>query len=92
MKKVLISISLLLVSKLGFSQNEQSKNIPSIKILPKNGEVKQIYELPAKTEYKIYNAAGKLVTEGNDQFIDYTKYKKGTYFILFNGRKEIFEK
>ena len=75
-----------------FSQNEPSKNLPPIKMLPKVGEVKLIYELPAKTDYKIYNSAGRLIQEGNAQFIEYTNYKKDTYFITFDDKTEKFTK
>jgi len=61
-------------------------------MLPKTGQVKHIYELPKKQEYKVFDNKGKLITTGNAQFIDYTEYKKGIYFIHFNKNKEKFEK
>ena len=62
-----------------------------MKMLPKYGEVKQIYELPEKTDYKIFDSKGKLVSSGNAEFIDCTDYKKGIYFVNFEDRKEKFE-
>jgi hypothetical protein len=88
----LVTILTLMISLSSYCQTEPSKNLPPIKMLPKTGEVKQIYELPKKADYKVYNSQGKLVTAGNAQFVDYTDYKKGVYFILVGDKKERFEK
>ena len=68
-----------------FGQSEQSQNLPPIKILPIENEVKNIYELPSKTDYEIFNSKGQLIAEGNAQFVDYTDYKSGIFFIRFNN-------
>lgn len=75
-----------------FAQDEPSKKLPPCNMLPKTGEVKRIYELPAKSDYKIYDSNGQLVEGGNAEFIDITTYKKGTYFIQYDGKKEMFLK
>lgn len=89
-------IALLIISSTfslaAYSQNEPSKKMPPMKMLPKEGQKKQIYELPAKSEYKIYGVTGELITEGNAEFIDVTEFDKGTYFIEFGGKKESFTK
>jgi hypothetical protein len=90
--KIIVTVLAVSVGTFTFSQNEQSKNLPPLEMLPKEGNVKQIYELPTKTEYKIYTIEGELLHEGNAQFIDYTDYKEGTYFVIFDGKKEYFEK
>ena len=82
-----------IISLSGYSQSEPNKKLPPMKMLPKAGEVKQIYELTEKAEYNIFDSKGKLITTGNAQFIDYSEYKKGTYFIqIVGGKKESFEK
>lgn len=80
-----------IISVSAFGQTEPSKKLPPLKMLPKDGEVKSIYELPEKTDYKIFDAKGKMVSSGNAEFIDYTDYKKGIYFVNFGDRKETFE-
>jgi hypothetical protein len=93
MKLIALSFFAFSLSFSSFGQSEElSKELPPIKMLPKKGEVKQIYELPSKTDYKVYNSDGKFLTEGNAQFIDYTTYQEGTYFVHFNGKSESFEK
>jgi hypothetical protein len=80
-----------IISVSAFGQSELSKKLPPMKMLPKNGEVKTIYELPEKMDYKIYDAKGELVSSGNAEFVDYTDYKKGVYFIVYEDKKEMFE-
>ena len=92
MKFIVLTVAALSFGIAGFSQNQANKKLPSTEMLPKEGEVKHIYELPAATNYKIYDQKGELVKEGKGQFIDYTDYKKGTYFILFDGKKHSFIK
>ena len=96
MKNVLKLIVLLIlftsISNVVYSQKKPSKNLPPIKMLPKNGEVKHIYELSQKFEYKVFDVKGELMVTGNAQFIDYTEYKKGVYFIHFKKKIEKFEK
>jgi hypothetical protein len=59
-------------------------------MLPTSGEVKLIYELPKVHEYKIYNQKGDLIAQKTGQFVDYTNYEKGTYFIAYADKKEHF--
>ena len=98
MKNIAITIiALLLMGALSlpaYSQEKEtlSKSLPSLKMLPKSGEKKKIYELPKKQVYKIYDNMGELKSEGNAQFIDITNYKKGNYFIQYNGRTLKIEK
>lgn len=70
-----------------------SEKMPPMSMLPtKPGEVKQIYELPKVCEYKIYNQKGKLIEHKTAEFIDYTKYKKGTYFVKYENKTETFKR
>ena len=79
-------------SFLNHAQNEVPKNMPPVKILPKPGDApKKIFELPYKTEYQVFDNYGNFITKGNAQFIDCSKYKKGSYFIRYNGKTERFE-
>ena len=80
-----------IISVSAFGQAEPSKKLPPMKMLPKDGEVKTMYELPEKMDYKIFDVKGKLVTSGNALFIDYTDYEKGIYFIIYGDKKEMFE-
>lgn len=75
-----------------FGQNKVSNNIPPLEMLPKDGETKFIYELSTKSKYKIFDSNGKLLSEGNHQFIDFSAYKEGAYFIHVGDRIELFEK
>ncbi|HYG50313.1 MAG TPA: hypothetical protein VD905_05390 [Flavobacteriales bacterium] len=97
MKKFILLALFSIVSLHVFSQETEDINVPSkamppAKMLPKAGKVKHIYELPSKCEYEIFNSMGEFVTKGNDQFIDYTAYKKGIYFIRYGNKTERFEK
>jgi len=97
MKKLILlafcsTISLTVLGQQEEDKNKPSKNMPPVNMLPKSGEVKQIYELPSKCSYEIFNSKGEFVTKGNAQFIDYTEYKKGVYFIRYENKTERFEK
>lgn len=92
MKLVLLLSLFSTISISSYSQAELTKNVPPISMLPKDGEVKQIYELPVSTDYRIYNSTGQLVLESTGQFIEYTKFKKGVYFVRFEGKSESFKK
>ena len=74
------------------NQTELSKKMPPMSMLKGTpGEVKHIYELPNPMDYKIYNLSGNLIQYGNAEFIDYTHYRKGVYFISYGDKKETFE-
>lgn len=61
-------------------------------MLPKVGEnPKKIYELEDSTSYSVFDSNGVIVSSGNGEFIDCTKFKKGVYFIRFEGKTEKFE-
>jgi hypothetical protein len=92
--KLLVTVILSsIISVSAFGQSEPSKKLPPMKMLKKYkpGEVMRIYELPEKMDYKIYGVKGILVSSGNAEFVDYTDYKKGIYFIAFGDKKEKFE-
>lgn len=91
MKLLTLCTFVLGFSYLGNAQNEIPKNMPPLKMLPKTGEApKKIYELPSETNYSVYDSTGKSILKGNGQFIDCTKFIKGTYFVQFDGRSEKF--
>ena len=86
MKLITMTLLVLLLGLSAFGQNEPSKSSPPIKILPEENKVKRIYELPAKTDYEIFNSKGQLIDTGNARFFDYTDYKAGLFFIRFDGK------
>jgi hypothetical protein len=93
MKTVLLLITGMTLSFSSFSQNEPSKNLPPLEMLKgKPGSVKHIYELPSIVDYKVYDKKGKLISEGKGKWVDYTKYKQGTYFIKYDAQTKSFEK
>lgn len=79
-------------TSLGYSQEEPSKKWAPMKMLPKEGEVKQIFELSVSSEYELFDGFGNFISRGEGQFIDYTNLKKGSYFVRYNGKTEKFEK
>lgn len=92
MKKI-IFILLGLSFGLAFGQEEKEKQkLPPMEMLPKNGEVKTMYELPEKADYTVFNQSGGKVFSGNGEFIDFTDLKNGVYFIKYNGVTEKYEK
>ena len=93
MKIFILCLIAFTISLSSFGQAKKiSKELPPREMLPKHGEVKQIYELPSKTNYEVFNSKGELVAKENGQFIDYTKYDLGTYFVRFDGVTESFTK
>ena len=88
MKTVFLISFAALMSFTSFSQTDPSKNIPPLKMHPKNGEVKSFYELPSETEYKIFNQKGELIESGKGKWIESTGYVLGTYFIQYEGKTE----
>lgn len=92
MKLATLLIMSALISLTSYSQTEPSKEMPPVKMLPKAGQVKQIYELPTESEYKVYSITGELIAEGNAKFIDYTNYANGTYVVKAGTLTENFEK
>lgn len=88
MKSIFLIPFAALMSFATFSQRDPSKNIPPMKMLPKNGEVKSFYELPSETEFKIFNQKGELIESGKGKWIETTDYVLGTYFIKYEGETE----
>jgi len=84
-KIALISLILLSVNHLASAQTEEQKKMPPIEMLPKKGESKKIYHLPNKCKYTVFDFKGKLYDKGEAEWIDMGKYKKGNYFIKYNG-------
>jgi hypothetical protein len=92
MKIILLSLSIL-AFVISFGQNDSNTKLPPIEMLKgKPGDVKHIYELPSSTNYKIYNQKGHLIDSGYAEFIDYTEYKTGTYFIKYDNKTLTFKK
>lgn len=89
MKKLWITLTVTLLAFSSFTQEDPNKKMPPLDMLPKDGEVKHIYQLPNKVIYKIYNIKGALVDSGNAQFIDYTNYEVGTYFVRYSVTERI---
>jgi len=80
MKSIPLILTVLIFS-ISFGQNDSINELHHEEIIEK-----KIYELPAIYDYKVFDAKGKLISEGKGQFIDYTKYKFGKYFINYNGQ------
>lgn len=93
MKVLLITFLTIGLSAFAFGQDQPSKKMPPLSMLKgKPGEKKTIFELPHNTDYKIFNQKGKLIASGNAEFIDLTKFKKGTYFITFDEKRIAIQK
>lgn len=90
--KLILLLFTSLIFIISFGQNEPSQNMPPVEMLQGNEELKNIYELPFQTDFKIYDRKGALIDSGNAQFIDYTNYKAGTYFIKYDNQTKTFEK
>ena len=82
---VLGTLILLSFSHPASAQTEEQKKMPPIEMLPKKGKSKMIYQLPNKCEYKVFNSKGRLYDKGEGEWIDMGKYKKGAYFIKYDG-------
>ena len=99
MKKQILTIAFAFMAFMAISQADTSqkeatltKRMPPLNMLPKNpGEVKQIYELPKVCDYKVFDENGTLIEQKRGEFIDYTSYKKGTYFVKFENKTEAFK-
>jgi hypothetical protein len=94
MKTVLLLVAGMTISLSSYSQEEPSKNLPPIKMLKKGkiGETQNFYELPAIVDYKVYDNKGKLIYEGTAQWIDYTNYEIGVYWVKYNDQTKRLEK
>ncbi len=93
MKTIFSVVLAVAFCSIALGQDEPSKKMPPIKMLMgKPGEVKYIYELPDSSKYSIYDQLGKLVESGHAEFINYTDYKPGTYFIQYDGITRQFER
>ncbi|MFT6243403.1 MAG: hypothetical protein ACJA0U_001503 [Salibacteraceae bacterium] len=90
-KTVLLLITIVF-SVLSFGQKDTSQKIPPLVMLPAKGEVKTFFELSSKSNYKIYDQNGSFIDSGYAQFIDYTDYKAGKYFVRYDGNIGKFEK
>lgn len=99
MKKTFLTIACVVTSIVAFSQTDSSqkkasmsKKMPPTSMLPqKPGEVKLIFELPKVCDYKVFDENGALIDQKKGEFIDYTAYKKGTYFVKYDNKTETFK-
>lgn len=96
MKKALLfglGLAFSLFSLQSFAQAGKSPSpLPPIKELPEKGEVKVFFDLEGVYDYEVFEVTGKKITSGNAQHVDVTKFKKGTYFFSFDGRKVQYKK
>lgn len=90
--KMLMFILSKLIIFTCLGQNQTSHKLPPMKMLPKNGDTAEIYELPYEANFKVYNRLGELIDSNYGQFIDYTDFEDGVYFIKFNDKTITFEK
>lgn len=93
MKNIAILTSLILLSFChnSFAQTEEQQKMPPMEMLPKNGKSKVIYQLPKECAYQVFDSKGKLYDEGKGEWIDMGKYKKGVYFIKYEGGTDTYE-
>ncbi|MEM9050770.1 MAG: T9SS type A sorting domain-containing protein [Bacteroidota bacterium] len=93
MKTLTFVLCFLLFACCAYSQqDEPTKTLPSIKELPREGEVKTFYEFESSKSYKVYNQKGELVKEGTSNKIDVTELDKGTYFIAYDDKRIAYKK
>ena len=92
MKILSIFVFVLLLGALSFGQENNKNNFSKTEVVPEKGSDKLLYELSMKTDYKVFNSEGELIREDHGQFIDYTDYELGTYYVRYNGRVEQFKK
>lgn len=95
MKTIKLTLCVLFIFSIGiFSYGqEDSHDLPPFEMLPqKPGEIKEIYYLPHKTIYQIYDFKGKLLKDSIGKYIDMTLLEKGKYFIDYDGLREVYEK
>ena len=93
MKNSVIITSLILFSFChnSFAQTEEQMKMPPMAMLPKIGESKVIYQLPNVCTYQVFDSKGKLYDKGKGEWIDMGKYKKGKYFIRYEGGTDSYE-
>ncbi len=82
-----------MVAFTAMAQEEPDQSLPPIAMLQsEDGEPKTIYELTNSAHYFIYSQQGALIDSGYAQYIDFTEYDGGTYFIRYDGKNEVFTK
>tara|TARA_B100000809_G_scaffold257113_1_gene298135 strand:- start:1266 stop:1556 length:291 start_codon:yes stop_codon:yes gene_type:complete len=91
---LLLLLAGMTINLSSYCQEEPSKNLPPIKMLKKGkiGEAQNFYELHEVVDYKVYDNKGKLISEGTSQWIDYTDYEIGVYWIKYNDQTKRLEK
>ncbi|MFK7757666.1 MAG: hypothetical protein AB8B53_12120 [Flavobacteriales bacterium] len=90
--KSIIFILLVFSSVSAVHAQDDSQKLPPFHMLPKDGEVKNIYELPYECIYQLFNSKGDLIQDSIAEFIDMTPLEKGTYFIKFEGKSIKYDK
>lgn len=61
-------------------------------LLQGGSSVKQILELNYPAHYNIYSVNGQLLDSGFAEFVDYTDYEPGIYFLRYDTINQQFEK
>lgn len=56
------------------------------------GSTKNIIELPESTHYQIFNQMGEYVDSGFAEFVDYSDFEPGRYFLHYDTVQTHFEK
>lgn len=90
LKTLILFFISLTIGLSSFGQNEPDQTLPPLEMLPTDGEIKYIHSLPYESSYQIYDVKGMSYDSGYGQFIDYTEYEPGEYFVHYDGGIENF--
>ncbi|MCH2234780.1 MAG: winged helix-turn-helix domain-containing protein [Crocinitomicaceae bacterium] len=95
--KALLSL-LLLLPTVFFGQNDSTgvdeevpQKLPPMRMLSGEGEAQNFFELEYEADYQVFDQMGALVEEGHGEFIDYTDYEGGTYFVSYDDKTQFFK-
>ncbi|MFT4680007.1 MAG: hypothetical protein ACI9RU_001726 [Litorivivens sp.] len=78
---LLSSFSLIILGQ----QDADPQQLPPFDQLPKIGETKTFVEFDGEYPYEVFDTSGVLLEQNIGQFIDVTKYKIGSYYVVCNG-------
>jgi hypothetical protein len=91
LKHTVISFAMLALSFIAVSQDTSLK-LPPMSMLEGGPSIKQILELNHPAHYSIHNVNGQFVDSGFAEFVDYTDYEPGIYFLRYDTINQQFEK
>ncbi len=93
---ILASFALTGQSNKAYTLNKEGDTIRQLprfeQLVGKPGESKTFHNLKKVCNYQLFDTYGKLIEEGRDQFVDMTNYSVGSYFFIYDGKKESYKK